>query len=327
MRLVSFIRAITVIGCVCLPISAQPPGEGDEPMGEMTPREEVMDILLSERGSEEAFKKAVERAREIGIAGQAILEARFLFHVDRHEDDALAAMLPEFIERRESFKLSESEIFAVKEDWLAVVEYVQAIAALKKGNKDDFKKHITEAFWLSPRQGAAFAPHIDRLRLNEAMRTVRVDFNRKLAPLAGGEAVPLNQMLGANRAMVLHFWSPWSRECEATLPGLAEIITSLTKSKIGFASVLPEHAPKVLENARNMVKALENPGPAWFIDDEENPLNRELRVQSVPVVILVSPEGRVLFNGHPDDDLFWKSLQEVSPDLVRPALDHVPEEP
>ena len=68
----------------------------------------------------------------------------------------------------------------MKEDWLAVIEYVQAIAALKKGDKAAFKTHITEAFWLSPRQASAFAPHIDRMRLEEAMRAVKIDFETKL---------------------------------------------------------------------------------------------------------------------------------------------------
>ena len=35
---------------------------------------------------------------------QAILEARFLYHVDRREDDAIAAMLPEFLKQQEHFK-------------------------------------------------------------------------------------------------------------------------------------------------------------------------------------------------------------------------------
>jgi len=303
-----------------------PVGEGPPP-SEMTPREAVLDTLLSERGSPEAFAKALAQAREIKLPEQAILEARFLFHVDRHEDAALADMLPEFLKRRDTFKISESEIFALKEDWLAVVEYVQAIAALRKGDNAAFKKHITEAFWLSPRQGAAFAPHIDRLRLNEAMRTVRIDFAGALTPLAGGDPVPLQTILTDRKAIVLHFWSPWSRECEEALPEIPATTALLAKAGIAFASIIPERAPAVVANARALVDQLKEPTAAWFVDDEEAPLHRTLRLQSVPLAVLVSPEGRILFNGHPDDNLFWSALAEVAPGLVRPQPVDGPDEP
>lgn len=315
------------LALACASAAQDAPVGGGPPLPEMTPREAVLDQLLSERGSPEAFAKAVAKAREIKLPAQAILEARFLFHVDRHEDAAIADMLPEFLERRDRFKIAESEIFALKEDWLAVVEYVQAIAALRNGDNAGFKKHITEAFWLSPRQGAAFAPHIDRLRLNEAMRTVRIDFAGALTPLAGGAPVPLQQVLTDRKAIVLFFWSPWSRECEATLPGLPATTALLAKAGIAFAAIIPEHAPAVVANARNLVEQLKEPGAAWFIDDEEAPLHRTLRLQSVPLAVLVSPEGRVLFNGHPDDDLFWSALAEVTPGVVRPHPVDGPDEP
>ena len=60
-----------------------------------------------------------------------------------------------------------------------------AIAALEKGNQEGFKKHILEAFWLSPGQGAAFAPHIERVRMKQAMKKIRVDDHLPLTDLHG----------------------------------------------------------------------------------------------------------------------------------------------
>ncbi|MEX1114552.1 MAG: hypothetical protein WEB53_04840 [Akkermansiaceae bacterium] len=85
-------------------------------------RETALDNLLSERDSDKALEAAIIDARKTGISQQAILEARFLYHVDRREDKAIAAMLPEFLKQRDLFKLEDSEIFGIKEDWLAVVE-------------------------------------------------------------------------------------------------------------------------------------------------------------------------------------------------------------
>ena len=113
------------------------------------PREAALARLFSERESAATLQAAIEQARKQGISEQVILEARFLFLVDRHDDEGLVALLPEFAKRRETFTPELSKIFAFKEDWLAVNEYLEALAALKKADKDAFKKHITEAFWLS----------------------------------------------------------------------------------------------------------------------------------------------------------------------------------
>jgi hypothetical protein len=283
-------------------------------------REVALDNLLSERDSDKELETVIAAAKKAGISEQAILEARFLYHVDRREDDAIAAMLPEFVKQRENFKLGDSAIFSVKEDWLAVIEYVQAIASLKKGDKDGFKSHITEAFWLSPRQASAFAPHIDRMRLEEAMKAVRIDFESKLAALGGGDEVALKSLMTGKKAMVLHFWSPASRECEASLPDYIATAKALGDKGVAMVSILPDEAPKLLTDARTMIKPLgDKPPGAWLIDRKESPLARDLRVQALPAFILVSNDGHILFNGDPTDDGLWDALTKLDPKIVRPA--------
>ncbi len=284
-----------------------------------TARETALDNLLSERDSDKELAAAIEAAKKNGISEQAVLEARFLYHVDRREDDAIAAMLPEFLKQRDSFKLSDSAIFSVKEDWLAVIEYVQAIAALKKGDKDAFKSHIMEAFWLSPRQASAFAPQIDRLRLEEAMSQVRVDFESRLTPLPGGEAMALKSLMEGKKAMVLHFWTPASRECEDSLPDYAATANALADKGVAMVSILTQDEPAVLTDARAMIRPFgAKPPGAWLVDSREKPLARDLRVQAMPVFVLVSNEGRVLFNGDPSEDALWDALKKVDPRIIRP---------
>lgn len=283
-----------------------------------SPREVALDNLLSERDSAKALDEAITAARKAGISDQAILEARFLYHVDRREDDDIAAMLPEFVKQRENFKLSDSAVFSVKEDWLAVNEYVEAIAALKKGDKGGFKSHITEAFWLSPRQASAFAPHIDRMRLEESMRAVKIDFDTKLAALSG-DAVSLKKLMDGKKAMIMQFWSPASRECEASLPDYAITAKALGEKGIAMVSILPEDSEKILTDARAMIQPLgANPPGAWLVDQKEKPFARDLRVQSLPAFVLISNEGHILFNGDPTDDGLWDALKKIDARIVRP---------
>lgn len=310
--------ASLVCAACCLAQELKPE---EDPYAGLPPERAALERMLSERGTSADFETAVKKARAQGVTEQAILEATFLYHVDRREDDKLAAMMPEFLKRKDSFKLDESEIFAVREDWLAVVEYVQAIAALKKDDRDGFKKHITEAFWLSPRQGSAFAPHIDRMRLDESMSKIKVDTAAELAPLFGGDALPLAAVLKDRKAMIFHFWSPWSRECEESMPDFKTTALELQKNGIGVASLIFETTPEALVDAKRIVTTLGAPAPgAWLIDRENDSLHRLLRIQSVPSVVLVSPEGRVIFNGHPSEDRLWEALSALSPEIKRPAV-------
>jgi thiol-disulfide isomerase/thioredoxin len=285
-----------------------------------TAREAALEKLLAERESPQALERVIRDARAAGVGEQAILEARFLFHVDNQDDASIAAMLPGVLERRATFRLADSAIFSVEEDWLAVVEYVQSVAALAKGDKDAFKKHITEAFWLSPRQAAAFAPHIERMRLDETMRGFKIDLATECAPVTAGEAVSLKSLLAGKKALLLHFWSPWSHECEAAMPDF--ITTASTLSSKGFAvvSLVPARARTMLDDAAATIASVSGAdASAWLVDPEGGELARKLRVQNLPTMVVVAADGEVLFNGTPDDPRLWEGFKKIDAEIVRPA--------
>lgn len=322
-RIASTLAAI-VLAATCLAQDPRPPGEEEDPYASLPPKQAALERMLSERGTPAAFEAAVEKARALEVQDQAILEARFLYHVDRREDDKLAAMLPDFLKRKDEFKIADSEIFAVREDWLAVVEYVQAIAALQKDDRDGFKKHITEAFWLSPKQGSAFAPHIDRLRLDEAMRNVTIDSSLELDSLFSGEKVPLGSLMKGRKATLLHFWSPWSRECEASMPDFKATALELEKNDVGVTSLFTSATPETISDAQDIAKSLGSPPPGtWLIDREKNSLHRLLRIQNVPTMVLVGADGKIIFNGHPSNSELWKELSKLAPKVKRPeTIEH-----
>ncbi len=319
MRMRSAIMIAAILTAAIAPAISETPEEAVETQL----RETALESLLSERGPLARFNKVVEAARLAGIHEQSILEARFLYHVDKLEDEALAAMLPEFTSREKQFKLEESAIFATEEDWLAVVEYVRAIAALRKGDKAGFKKHITEAFWLGPRQAAAFAPQIERLRHEEAMAAITIDFDTPLADLSGNGQTLLKQQVEGKRALLLHFWSPQSRECEMSLPDFAKTSHMLEQHRIACVSITPEASPL----ARGMAQPYRQQHTgAWTIDSDTRPLARLLRVNNLPTMTLISPEGRILFSGDPTDDQFWNTLQQIDHTITRPKSDAQPDD-
>ncbi len=285
-----------------------------------TLREAALEHLLSERGTHETFDAAIATARKSGVHEQAIIEARFLYHIDRREDDKIAALAPEFIKLRESFTAENSAVFGEKDDWLAVVEYVQAIAAVRKGDKAAFKTHITEAFWLSPQQAGAFASDIDRLRLNDAMDAVKFDFSIKLESLAVDQKPQtLAKIILDHKALLLHFWSPKSTECEDSLPDFAVTAESISTKGIAVASLVPNGEADTLTKSRDLIKPFSGKAAgAWLIDSDTSPLARLLRFKNVPTMVLISSDGRILFNGEPSDSEFWKALHKIDERILRP---------
>ncbi|KAB2641765.1 MAG: hypothetical protein DVB25_00775 [Verrucomicrobia bacterium] len=278
----------------------------------------ALENLLTERKSPAALQTAIDQARKQGVNEQVILEARFLFLVDRHDDAGIAALLPEFTKRRANFNLDDSKSFACTDDWLAVNEYVEAIAALNQGDKPAFKQHITEAFWLSPRQGAAFAPHIERLHLEEAMRSIKIDFATQFITINTNQSKTLKKLLGDNQALMLHFWSPWSDESEAAMADFNVTAKVLMANNIAVVSCLPQASAKLLADAVAALKTLgAKPAGAWLVDNAHQPMARQLRVFSLPTMVLVATDGHVLFNGHPDDDALWQALLKVNPAIHR----------
>jgi len=314
MRMQLATMVLAIIAAITLPAVSQTPDEAVKTQL----REVMLENLLSERGSLKTFNKLIDSARQTGISEQSILEARFLYHVDKIDDDALAAMLPEFTKQQKLFKLEDSSIFATEDDWLAVVEYVRAISALKNGDKAGFKKHITEAFWLGPRQAAAFAPQIERLRHEEAMSAITIDFNTEVALLSGKGQSTLKTLITDRKALLLHFWSPQSRECEMSLPDFIKTSKMLAQHQIAIASLTPEATPL----AQGMAQPYsQDPSGVWATDSTTHSLAHILRVKNLPTMTLIDPHGKILFSGDPTDDQFWDTLQKVDSTITRPKLD------
>jgi thioredoxin-like negative regulator of GroEL len=152
------------------------------------------------------------------------------------------------------------------------------------------------------------------------MRAVKIDFQTKLSSVVADGEVTLESLVAGKKAVLLHFWSPWSRECEAAMPDFLATAATLAANSIGVASLIPGDAEKILADARLMIgKNTGQANGAWLIDSSKSPIARDLRVQNLPTMVLISAEGKVLFNGDPTDDAFWDALTKINPSIQRPG--------
>ncbi|MGE9267911.1 MAG: TlpA family protein disulfide reductase [Verrucomicrobiales bacterium] len=287
---------------------------------EITPaQQEIIEELLELR-EEKAFKEACEKAAALGVPRQAILEAQFLYLVDQADRAELAAFSDTLAAAQKDFEIDNSLIFSVPEDFAAIVEYTRALAALERADQAAFKKHITEAFWLSPKQSQIFGQHIEKLRRDEYMAGLRLDLQRPYPFLTQAEkSTSLAQVLGEAPILILHFWSPWSPESEATLPDFRLTCQALAKHRLPVASILAHGNPDSENDARLFAKGQAMNIPCtWLLDHPEKSLTNELRVQTIPTFAIVSREGRILFHGTPNEADFWEEIKKHAPTFQRP---------
>ncbi len=285
-------------------------------------KDEKLIQALFECDNESALKKAISSAQKAGIPQQAILEARFVFLVDQEDFSAVAAMGPVLKEQKASFRIDDSVIFSVEEEFFSVVEYCYALGALETGDPAGFKRHITEAFWLSPRQASAFAPHIEGLRRERALADLRIDFNQNFPRQKDRKKASLKALSNNSEHLILHFWSPWSNESEAHLPDFLSMVEELNSHGLPVVSVLIEPGNEALSEARKFRSALpaEKSGE-WVVDNSQVSLARKLRVLELPTISVLKVDGSVLFSGHPSEKQLWSTLQTIDPKIERPRVE------
>lgn len=271
-----------------------------------------MDALFSIPETAPALDAAIAEAKKQGVPEQTILEARFLFHVEHKNDQGIIDLLPIWEKQITAFTLDQSEIFATKEDFLAVIEFARSLKALQQNKRDDFKKHITEALWLSPGQASAFTPYIENLRLSEHIKATTIDLDLQILTLHENNPHSLKAALGDNRALLLHFWSPWSPDCETSLTDLTNITPALNKEKIALASILIDGRTEILAEAKEFIKGQDKPliGPQ-LLDRTKDSLAAQLRVTDLPTLVLLTPDGKIHFHGRPGDDKLLEKIKQL----------------
>ncbi|MEN8775147.1 MAG: hypothetical protein ABF382_16500 [Akkermansiaceae bacterium] len=272
-----------------------------------------------------SLNQAIEKGKKAGLPRQMFLEARFVFLVNTDDRPALAALSPELETLLPDFSPDNTMLFAVEEDFKSIVEYTKALAALQKHDTALFKKHITEAFWLSPSHATQFAPLINDLRIEEAMKKITLDLNLEFEDQkTEGQKTNLQSILGESSAFLIHFWSPWVQQSMSAMEEISIVSNTLISKNIPVISLLLSSTDEAKKDANDFLSGdgAKNPG-CWLVDTEKSSLGSLMRVSTFPTVILVSREGKILFNGDPADGRLWKELTGIDPEITPPTIDTV----
>jgi len=307
-------QLLPLLFALCLPLLAQ----------EEQARETLIDALMN-APDDEALTAAIIAGKKEGLPPQMFLEARFMLLINQNDDKGLAALAPTLEEHLPKYSPDDTMIFGTKEDFESIVHYTRSLAALQKGDTAAFKKHITEAYWLSPAHGSQFAPHINQVRLEEAMDKVSLDLERTFEDQKKvDKKTSLKEVAGDAPAFLLHFWSPWVQPSMLAMPEYTEVAKILATHKIPSASFLLSGTAETRKEAADFVAGDKGRTPGhWLIDEQKKSLASTLRIAGFPTVVLVNREGRILFNGDPADTRLWETLKTLDPKIKQPTINPV----
>ena len=268
--------------------------------------EEQMRTLFAPTLAQADLEKAVADGAKAGIPAQTLAEAKLVWGL-RHQDTAfLEKVLPELEAAGKTFKKENSVSLGSPEEYMGLVSYIKALVASKNGDEDGFKKFITEAFWLSPEQAQVFAQTVSNYRMKKKMLGVTVDMKTDLTT-STGESTTLEKQLGKNKAILLDFWASWCAPCIASMPELKRRAAYLAKHGVAVCGINTESDEAIAEKVRKD-KEIDLP---WLVETKERHLVEALEISTLPHVVILSPEGKVLFHGFPEEAELWAVLKKL----------------
>lgn len=304
-------RALILLATLALlqPAQAQVPAPPTVPP-------ELMKSLFNPNASVEELLAATKEASKAGVPRQQIIEAKIIWGLRKQDTAWLVKILPEMEVLAANFDPTQSAGIKSADDIRGFIEYTKALDARSKKDEAAFKKHVLEAIWLSPAQAPLFAQTIEKGRRESKMETMKIDLQLALVS-STGEATTLADQMAGKKAVLLDFWASWCGPCMQLMPELKKKAELLAKHGIVVAGMNKDdqNAETVAEKVRDE-QDITFP---WLIEPADRPFTKMLEIESIPRMVLVGPDGKVLYNGHPQDPDLWKALQKIDPAIKAPG--------
>jgi len=164
---------------------------------------------------------------------------------------------------------------------------------------------------MGPRIQAFMRPRMEVAQARERKEEKKLMANLKVPmdleiQTSAGEKTTLGDLAKGKKGVLLDFWASWCGPCMNLMPELQKKAKKLGSKGILVAGMNTENAGKA-ESVRKKRKI----GFTWLVEPEGRPLSQMLKINSIPRMILVAPDGKVLFNGHPMDDELVSSLADL----------------
>jgi len=280
-------------------------------------RNDVVKALMTAVRSED-FDTAVADAERLGFGSQPLAEARLMYGIRMSDPKHLARVMKD-VERgligfdpRDSIGGLQSV-----EQYRGLICLARAMIAHENGDEETFRDQVNKGFWLFPEQAGIFGRLVALRQMETRMENLRIDFATPLID-SSGHHLTLGELMGTQKALLLLFWSSASK---GGTDGLSELLSQTPRLKhagitLAGLNVEPKN-PDIAAREYQEANAIAIP---WVAETSAKSLARVLEVAGGPRAVLISREGRVLFNGSPRDAVLWRSVRRIAPGFAMPVF-------
>jgi hypothetical protein len=276
---------------------------------EFSERERIFKELFKPSSELEKFKELVKTANLAGIPRQQILEARLLWGLKNEQDGYIIEMLSEIEVLAENFDLTDAAVMVSKDQIRSLACYARALKMKLDGKMEDFKASVLEALWLYPENGKLLLPLIERNRRLMDMDKISLDLYSPILTTSGVKT-NFNEILAGQKALLLFFWSTEVDLSTKWLIDLNAIEEHYKKSGIVLAGV-NVNGPAKLATAEKL-RNDNDVQCSWLQETPDLFWRKLLQIHTVPRWVLISPEGKVLFNGMMNEPRFASLLNQLN---------------
>jgi len=254
--------------------------------------------------SNEALEGATREVR-LGEGVQKKLEEKLVAFIQAGNFEGMVGLLPQLESFGEQWDFKVSEFFDSAQDFMGFVHALRAYDAWKNEKIADFEAEAKTAFWLNPSLSPLLSSWVTQYRMEKVMNTLRLPMDTVVARSQGG-STRLSDLVGDNKALLIDFWASWCGPCMQLMPELIEKSEKLAPQGVIVAGMNTENK-KAAEGIRSKRKI----SFPWLVEPDNRVFSNLLQIDSIPRMVLITPEGKVLFNGHPRDPSLGEALARL----------------
>lgn len=277
---------------------------------------ELMEVAQNPEG---AFAEAYAEAKAAGVSEVKLLEAQLLNYLVTRNFAGLIGLIPKMERHVDDFDHGVGKFFASKRQMEGFISVLKAVKAYQDGDAEALETHAMDAFADAPSftQSFGIGSLVAEVRMEQmqeqAMADLTIPMNMVIANVEG-ERKTLKEWMGGNQAMLIDFWAHWCGPCLRAMPSLRAKAEALPEQGVFVAGMNTDDQDQV-DNALKIRKQYDMQEVPWLLDPDGTELSSMLFVDSIPRMVLLNPEGKVLFNGHPMDEELETALSELGVEL------------
>lgn len=254
------------------------------------------------------FNSMLDRGRKLAVPEGVLLEADLLSWIRSEDLEAVAGFLPKLQEYQGHYQAKESKLFSSPETLQGMILALQGLTNWQQGKLPEFEVDMKNAFWTAPDLSQLFGDWLREYRRQQAMAKLTFAMDSVLDKPDGG-TVKFQELLGNHKAMLLDFWASWCVPCRNAIPGLPAKSVALEQQGVVLVGINTERDAKMAK----MVQTNFQLSFPWMVEPADLPISHLLMVDTLPRAVLISADGKVLYNGHPEGHKLQTILAQLAP--------------